>query len=148
MTFEDFSLDPKITAAIRSVGYTSPTPIQQKAIPVVMEERDVLGIAQTLIFAWCIQGRNPPCDRNPTVAGRSTAPPTRFRQPRHARDKDKPPSETSPFVFDRLDAGERPRRGLCARQWGIRQGNNMPESLVRRLNHTGVSCRRQKRPKG
>ncbi len=47
MTFEDFSLDSTITAAIRSVGYTSPTPIQQKAIPVVLEGRDVLGIAQT-----------------------------------------------------------------------------------------------------
>ena len=47
MTFEDFSLDSTITAAIRSAGYTSPTLIQRKAIPVVTEGRDVLGIAQT-----------------------------------------------------------------------------------------------------
>jgi ATP-dependent RNA helicase RhlE len=47
VNFEQFSLDRRIAAAIKAVGYTTPTPIQQQAIPVVLEERDVLGLAQT-----------------------------------------------------------------------------------------------------
>ena len=47
MNFEQFSLDPRINAGIKSAGYTKPTPIQQQAIPLVLEGRDVLGLAQT-----------------------------------------------------------------------------------------------------
>ena len=47
MNFEQFSLDPRIDAGIKAVGYTTPTPIQHKAIPVVLEGHDVLGLAQT-----------------------------------------------------------------------------------------------------
>ena len=47
MNFEQFSLDRRISAAIKTVGYTTPTPIQQQAIPVVLQGRDVLGVAQT-----------------------------------------------------------------------------------------------------
>ena len=47
MNFEQFSLDPRIGAAIKSAGYTTPTPIQQQAIPAVLDGRDVLGVAQT-----------------------------------------------------------------------------------------------------
>ena len=47
MNFEQFSLDPRIEAGIKAAGYTTPTPIQQQAIPVVLEGRDVLGLAQT-----------------------------------------------------------------------------------------------------
>ena len=47
MNFEQFSLDPRLQAGIRAVGYTDPTPIQQQAIPVVLQGRDVLGLAQT-----------------------------------------------------------------------------------------------------
>jgi ATP-dependent RNA helicase RhlE len=47
VSFEQFSLDPRIVAGVKSVGYTKPTPIQQQAIPVVLEGRDVLGLAQT-----------------------------------------------------------------------------------------------------
>ena len=47
MNFEQFSLDPRIGAGIKSAGYTTPTPIQQQAIPVVLQGRDVLGLAQT-----------------------------------------------------------------------------------------------------
>ena len=47
MNFEQFSLDRRIGAAIKTVGYTTPTPIQQQAIPVVLQGRDVLGLAQT-----------------------------------------------------------------------------------------------------
>jgi len=47
LNFEQFSLDPRIDAGIKAVGYTTPTPIQHQAIPVVLEGRDVLGLAQT-----------------------------------------------------------------------------------------------------
>ncbi|MCK4682630.1 DEAD/DEAH box helicase [Candidatus Bipolaricaulota bacterium] len=47
MNFEQFSFDRRIDAGVKSVGYTTPTPIQQKAIPVVLQGRDILGLAQT-----------------------------------------------------------------------------------------------------
>jgi ATP-dependent RNA helicase RhlE len=47
MNFEQFSLDTRIMAGVKAVGYTTPTPIQQQAIPVVLQGGDVLGLAQT-----------------------------------------------------------------------------------------------------
>ena len=47
MSFEQFSFDRRIAAGVKSVGFTTPTPIQQKAIPVILRGRDVLGLAQT-----------------------------------------------------------------------------------------------------
>jgi ATP-dependent RNA helicase RhlE len=47
VSFEQFKFDPRIVAGVNAVGYTTPTPIQQQAIPVVLEGRDILGIAQT-----------------------------------------------------------------------------------------------------
>ncbi len=45
--FSDLKLDPKVLKAINEAGYTTPTPIQEQAIPHALEGRDVLGIAQT-----------------------------------------------------------------------------------------------------
>jgi ATP-dependent RNA helicase RhlE len=47
VNFEQFSLDPRICAGINDVGFVTPTPIQQQAVPLVLEGRDVLGLAQT-----------------------------------------------------------------------------------------------------
>lgn len=47
MLFEDLSLSRSIQRAVSEEGYTNPTPIQQQAIPVVMDGRDVVGCAQT-----------------------------------------------------------------------------------------------------
>jgi ATP-dependent RNA helicase RhlE len=47
LSFEQFSFDRRIAAGVKSVGYTIPTPIQQKAIPVILRGRDILGLAQT-----------------------------------------------------------------------------------------------------
>jgi ATP-dependent RNA helicase RhlE len=47
MNFNDFSFNEHITAAIRQCGFTAPTPIQQQAIPSILERRDLLGLAQT-----------------------------------------------------------------------------------------------------
>jgi len=47
VTFDRFTLDPRLGAGIQAMGYKTPTPIQERAIPVVLEGRDVLGLAQT-----------------------------------------------------------------------------------------------------
>ena len=47
MPFTALGLGPKITKAVREAGYTEPTPIQTKAIPVVLAGKDMIGIAQT-----------------------------------------------------------------------------------------------------
>ncbi|MEQ8326650.1 DEAD/DEAH box helicase [Parvibaculum sp.] len=47
MTFDDLGLAPEILKAVAETGYTTPTPIQEQAIPHVLGGRDVLGIAQT-----------------------------------------------------------------------------------------------------
>ena len=47
MTFEKFGLGEPLLRAISDAGYREPTPIQTEAIPVILEGRDVLGLAQT-----------------------------------------------------------------------------------------------------
>src|ERR1700677_3450118 len=47
MTFSHLGLSDKVLAAVAATGYTTPTPIQDQAIPHVLARRDVLGIAQT-----------------------------------------------------------------------------------------------------
>ena len=47
MPFTALGLGPKIAKAVREAGYTEPTPIQAKAIPIILRGRDVVGIAQT-----------------------------------------------------------------------------------------------------
>ena len=47
MAFSELGLSAKVLAAVEAAGYTTPTPIQQQAIPHVLARRDVLGIAQT-----------------------------------------------------------------------------------------------------
>ena len=46
-TFEDLKISKSILKAIEELGFTEPTPIQEKAIPMVRSGVDVLGIAQT-----------------------------------------------------------------------------------------------------
>jgi superfamily II DNA/RNA helicase len=46
-TFADLGLSDDILKAIQDVGYTTPTPIQEQAIPHVLMMRDLLGCAQT-----------------------------------------------------------------------------------------------------
>ena len=47
MPFRSLGLDDRIHQAIKAAGYTEPTPIQAAAIPEVLANRDVIGIAQT-----------------------------------------------------------------------------------------------------
>ena len=47
VSFSQFSLDSRLEAGIRDVGFVEPTPIQKQAIPHVLAESDLLGLAQT-----------------------------------------------------------------------------------------------------
>ena len=47
MTFKELNLSQPLLRAVSEVGYTQPSPIQGKAIPPVLEGRDLLGCAQT-----------------------------------------------------------------------------------------------------
>ncbi len=47
MSFDTLGLSKKVLDAVISSGYTTPTPIQEQAIPHVLARRDVMGIAQT-----------------------------------------------------------------------------------------------------
>lgn len=47
MTFSSLGLSPEILKAIDKQGYTTPSPIQEKAIPEILNDRDVLASAQT-----------------------------------------------------------------------------------------------------
>src|SRR5215813_12857327 len=47
MSFDSLGLSAPVLQAVADKGYTQPTPIQEKAIPIVLMGRDVLGCAQT-----------------------------------------------------------------------------------------------------
>ncbi|HET7160707.1 MAG TPA: DEAD/DEAH box helicase, partial [Burkholderiales bacterium] len=47
MTFESLNLLPPLLRAVTEHGYTEPSPIQAKAIPAVLDRRDIMGCAQT-----------------------------------------------------------------------------------------------------
>lgn len=47
MDFAQLGLGDELLKAIEEIGYTTPTPIQEKAIPIVLMARDLVGLAQT-----------------------------------------------------------------------------------------------------
>ena len=47
MTFEDFDFDPQIMDGLDAMGFVTATPVQEQAIPPIMEGRDMLACAQT-----------------------------------------------------------------------------------------------------
>ena len=47
MRFEELNLNTSLTKAIKELNYSSPTSIQEKAIPIILKKNDVLGSAQT-----------------------------------------------------------------------------------------------------
>ena len=46
MTFENLNLIEPILKALRQEGYTSPTPIQEQSIPILLQGKDLLGCAR------------------------------------------------------------------------------------------------------
>ncbi len=47
MTFDQLNLQEPLLKALKDTGYTNPTPIQEKSIPIVLQQKDLLGCAQT-----------------------------------------------------------------------------------------------------
>jgi superfamily II DNA/RNA helicase len=47
LTFKDFNFDEKLMDGLSSMGFNNPTPIQQQAIPVILEKKDLIACAQT-----------------------------------------------------------------------------------------------------
>ncbi|HTF81562.1 MAG TPA: DEAD/DEAH box helicase [Cytophagales bacterium] len=47
MTFKDFNFDPQLLEGLTSMGFSKPTPIQEQAIPVILEGKDLIACAQT-----------------------------------------------------------------------------------------------------
>jgi len=47
LSFDDLGLMPELLEAVKDAGYSTPTPIQQKAIPLALKGRDLIGLAQT-----------------------------------------------------------------------------------------------------
>ncbi|MFM8349203.1 MAG: DEAD/DEAH box helicase, partial [Bacteroidota bacterium] len=47
MIFQDFNFDPKLQESLDAMGFSKPTPIQELAIPVLLQGRDVIACAQT-----------------------------------------------------------------------------------------------------
>lgn len=47
MTFKDYALHDQIHLALESLGFSTPTPVQEKAIPLVLEKKDVISLAET-----------------------------------------------------------------------------------------------------
>ena len=47
ISFDEMSLAEPILQAVRKAGYETPSPIQEHAIPPLLEGKDLLGVAQT-----------------------------------------------------------------------------------------------------
>jgi superfamily II DNA/RNA helicase len=47
LTFEDFKLEESLMEGLYSMGYKAPTPIQEQAIPILLEGKDLIACAQT-----------------------------------------------------------------------------------------------------
>jgi ATP-dependent RNA helicase RhlE len=47
MEFNKFDFHPQVAAGVKAASYTTPTPIQDQAIPLVMQGQDVVGLAHT-----------------------------------------------------------------------------------------------------
>lgn len=49
--WEEGALSPELLKAVQKVGYKKPSPIQMAAIPLGLQQRDVIGIAETGMFS-------------------------------------------------------------------------------------------------
>ncbi len=47
MTFKDFNFEPSLDSALETMGFIEPTPIQQEAIPIILDGDDIIACAQT-----------------------------------------------------------------------------------------------------
>lgn len=73
MNFENFDLNPKCVQTLSELDITEPTPVQERAIPVICEGRDLIAVAQTgtgktLAFTLPLITRLAACDPEPNQA--------------------------------------------------------------------------------
>ena len=47
MSFQDLGVQEAVVHGVQSLGFTEPTPIQERCIPLILQGRDVVGSAQT-----------------------------------------------------------------------------------------------------
>ena len=47
MTFQDFNFEPELIEGLHSMGFKQPTPIQEQAIPIILNNQDIIACAQT-----------------------------------------------------------------------------------------------------
>lgn len=47
MTFHDFQFEPELIDGLDAMGFDKPTPIQQQAIPIILQNKDIIACAQT-----------------------------------------------------------------------------------------------------
>ena len=47
MQFTDFNFENELTDGLLSMGFKSPTPIQEQAIPIILSKKDIIACAQT-----------------------------------------------------------------------------------------------------
>lgn len=47
MDFHSFNLHEDVLTGINSMGYNQPTPVQEQAIPLILEQKDLIACAQT-----------------------------------------------------------------------------------------------------
>lgn len=128
MSFEQFCFDPRIAACIQAAGYTTPTPIQQQAIPVVLQERDVLGLAQTgtgktAAFVLPILQR----------LTRRTSRQVRALIISPTRELAEQTHQTI------VSLGKKNRRTMCFHLWGREQGTPGYSASTRRRHHCCLS---------
>ena len=45
--FKNFALNDKIVHSLQAMGFDKPTPIQEQAIPIILDNHDLIGCAQT-----------------------------------------------------------------------------------------------------
>ncbi|XP_016388471.1 probable ATP-dependent RNA helicase DDX23 [Sinocyclocheilus rhinocerous] len=51
--WKEYSLPPHILEVIEKCGYKDPTPIQRQAIPIGLQNRDIIGVAETVVDLMC-----------------------------------------------------------------------------------------------
>ena len=56
-SWTDYNMQPEILEVIKGLGYDEPTPIQRQAIPIGLQNRDIIGVAETGIHMVARVGR-------------------------------------------------------------------------------------------
>lgn len=50
-TFEELGIDPELCSIVKEMGWQRPTKIQREAIPLALDGKDILAIAETGLYS-------------------------------------------------------------------------------------------------